>query len=184
VLSRLFTGLLVGFGPMLVAIALLFASKTMRSLNEATRPEHLILMQTYRVAGLVFLYPFWFHGTLPGAFALPAAIGDFLTGFLAPFIARAVARRRAHAVFWAVLWNAFGILDLIVAPIAAVLSHAQVLGIYPLALVPLFLGPPLGIMTHVYSLRNLALAARTGVSPGRDRSTAAPLAASPRLSSS
>jgi hypothetical protein len=44
-----------------------------------------------------------------------------------------------------------------VAPAAAILSHAQVIGLYPLSLVPLFIGPPLGILTHVYSLRNLAM---------------------------
>jgi len=27
----------------------------------------------------------------------------------------------------------------------------------PLAFVPLFFGPPLGILTHIYSLRNLAV---------------------------
>jgi hypothetical protein len=56
-----------------------------------------------------------------------------------------------------VAWNLFGILDLIVAPVAAVLSHAPVLSLYPMALVPLFVGPPLGILTHVLSLRNLAV---------------------------
>jgi hypothetical protein len=54
-------------------------------------------------------------------------------------------------------WNIFGLLDLIVAPAAAVLSQAQMIGLYPLSLVPLFIGPPLGILTHVYSLRNLAM---------------------------
>jgi hypothetical protein len=30
-----------------------------------------------------------------------------------------------------------------------------VLALYPISLVPLFIGPPLGILTHIYSLRNL-----------------------------
>jgi hypothetical protein len=181
--TRLLTGLLVGFGPMLAGIALLFTSKTMRLINEATRPDHLILMQTYRMAGLVFLYPFWFRGTLPTAFALPAALGDFLTGVLAPVVALAVSRRKSHAFVWAIVWNAFGILDLIVAPTAALLSQAQVLRIYALALVPLFLGPPLGILTHVYSLRNLARAARANTSGHPNRPIASPVAA-PGLTSS
>jgi hypothetical protein len=57
-------------------------------------------------------------------------------------------------------------LDLIVAPAAAILSQAQVLGLYPLSLIPLFLGPPLGILTHVYSLRNLATNSSTAVVEG------------------
>jgi len=48
-------------------------------------------------------------------------------------------------------------LDLIVAPATALYFQAQVLGIYPISLVPLFLGPPLGILTHILSLRNLAV---------------------------
>jgi hypothetical protein len=73
-----------------------------------------------------------------------------------------VAQKQRHALRWAVAWNLFGTLDLIVAPATALLFHAAVLGIYPLALVPLFLGPPLGILTHILSLRNLAVA-RTAV---------------------
>src|SRR5215813_1123079 len=117
-----------------------------------------ILAQTYRIAGLLFLYPFLYYGVLPAGFAVPAAVGDFLTGLAARLVGFAVAKRRPNASAWATAWNIFGVLDLIGAPIAAVLSHAQVLALYPLALVPLFVGPPLGLLTHVYSLRNLATA--------------------------
>jgi hypothetical protein len=54
----------------------------------------------------------------------------------------------------------FGIVDLTLAPVAAVLSRTGVIGMYPLSLVPLFVGPPMGILAHVYSIRNL-LAARS-----------------------
>jgi len=47
---------------------------------------------------------------------------------------------------------------IIVAPATALFFQARVLSIYPLALVPLFLGPSIGILTHIYSLRNLATA--------------------------
>ena len=161
--------LAVGFGPMLVAIALLFSSKTMRALNSATPPAWLIWAQTYRIAGLLFLYPFLYYDVLPAGFAVPAAVGDFLTGLAAPLVGFAVAKRRANAFAWATAWNIFGVLDLIVAPIAAVLSHAQVLVLYPLALVPLFVGPPLGLLTHVFSLRNLATAVSSDVAGPESR---------------
>jgi hypothetical protein len=105
-----------------------------------------------------FLFPFLYFGLVPAAFAIPAAVGDFLTGLAAPFVGSAVARRRPGALGWATAWNVFGIVDLVVAPAAAILSHAQVIAFYPLALVPLFVGPPVGILTHVYSLRNLSTA--------------------------
>src|SRR5262247_4742123 len=161
--------LAVGFGPMLVAMALLFSTKTMRALNSAMPPAWLIWAQTYRIAGLLFLYPFLYYGVLPVGFAVPAAVGDFLTGLVAPLVGFAVAKRRGYAFALAIAWNIFGILDLIVAPIAAVLSHAQVLALYPLALVPLIVGPPLGILTHVYSLRNLATADSSDVAGPESR---------------
>jgi hypothetical protein len=87
-------------------------------------------------------------------------VGDFLTGLAAPFVGSIVARRRPGALAWATAWNLFGIADLIVAPAVAIVSGAQLIGLYPLALVPLFVGPPLGILTHIYSLRNLSTAMR------------------------
>ena len=150
----------VGFGPMVLAAVLLFASRALRELNASMRPEWLVRVQAYRMGGLMFLFPFLYFGLVPAAFAVPAAVGDFLTGLAAPFVGAGLARRRPGALAWAVAWNIFGIVDLIVAPAAAVLSGAQVLALYPLALVPLFIGPPLGILTHICSLRNLSTAAR------------------------
>jgi hypothetical protein len=159
--------LAVGFGPVLLAAALLRTSSTLRALNAAMPAEWLIRIQAYRMGGLMFLFPFLYFGLVPAAFAVPAATGDFLTGLAAPFVASAVARRRRGARSWAVAWNVFGILDLLVAPAAAVLSRAEVLTIYPLSLVPLFIGPPLGILTHLYSLRNLYAVARGEAPQGR-----------------
>jgi hypothetical protein len=148
----------IGFGPLVVAIALLFFTRTMRAIDAATPPDWLIRVQIYRAAGFMFLFPFLYYGVLPAGFAIPAAVGDFLTGIAAPTVARHVAERRPGAFKLARAWNLFGIADLIVAPTAAVLTHAQVFAIYPLVLVPLFIGPPLGILTHIHSLRNLATA--------------------------
>jgi len=161
--SRLWLSLLVGFGPMFVGIAMLFVSKAIRQLNAVMPAQWLIWAQSYRMAGLMFLFPFLYYGVVPAAFAIPAAVGDFVTGALAPLAGLAVARRRPNAIRWATAWNLFGMLDLIVAPAAAVLSQAHVIGLYPLSLVPLFIGPPLGILTHVYSLRNLATLSSSAV---------------------
>lgn len=155
--SRLWLSVLVGFGPMFLAMAALYASNAMRQLNAAMPSHWLIWAQSYRMAGLMFLFPFLYYGIVPAAFAIPAALGDFVTGAFAPIVGFAVLRQKPHAMKWATAWNLFGVLDLIVAPAAAALSHAQVIGLYPLSLVPLFIGPPLGILTHVYSLRNLAV---------------------------
>jgi hypothetical protein len=153
---------LVALIPLVIALIALFTSKNLRAINTATPSAWLIAIQTYRVAGIMFIYPFVTHGILPSGFGYPAGIGDALTGIFAPSVALMVARNRANAVKWAVAWNLFGTLDLIDATATALAFQAPVLSIYPIALVPLFLGPPLGILTHVLSLRNLAVA-RTAV---------------------
>src|SRR5262249_15775870 len=137
-----------------------------RRINAAMPATWLIWAQTYRVAGLIFIFPYMYYGIVPASFAIPAAIGDAATGALAPFVALAVARRRPHAVLWATAWNLFGILDLLGAPGAAVLSNARLIGLYPLSLVPLFIGPPMGILVHIYSLRNLRVTASSVASDG------------------
>jgi hypothetical protein len=152
-----------------VGLVAIFGSKTLRTLNAATPPAWLIGVQTYRVAGVMFLWPFLAAGALPPGFGLPAGIGDVLTGLAAPFVAWAVARNHPGAHAWAVRWNWFGILDLVVAVAAAVLTRTTNIGRFPLVIVPLFLGPPLGILTHLYSLRNLAATrstTRTVAMPG------------------
>jgi hypothetical protein len=149
---------LVGFGPVIAAAVLLYRNRTLRAINDAMPSDWLIRAQMYRMAGIMFLYPSLYYGVLPAGFAIPAAVGDFLTGFAAPWVAASVARKRPGSLALATAWNFFGIADLLVAPVAAVLTQAQVLYLYPLALVPLFIGPPMGILAHVYSLRNLARA--------------------------
>jgi hypothetical protein len=155
-LRQLFSGL-VALVPLLVAVVWLFASKTGGALNAATEPASLISIQFYRVAGAAFIFPYLAYGALPRGFALPAGIGDVLTGLFAPLVAWSVLRNRRGSRATAVAWNIFGILDLLVAPMAAIFSGARILEMFPLSLVPLFVGPPLGILTHIYSLRNLTV---------------------------
>lgn len=150
--------------PIVLGIASLFGSRTLRAINAATPSPWLIWPQVYRVAGGMFLYPFLYYGVLPGGFAWPAGLGDMLTGALAPLVGMMVARDAPHARAWATLWNVLGLVDLVVAPVSALQSGAAVALIYPLALVPLFIGPPLAVLLHVFSLRNLWVA-RTLESP-------------------
>jgi hypothetical protein len=166
-------GLLLEMAALVVAgIVALFASKSLRELNAVMPPAWLIAVQFYRVLGLIFLWPMWSSGVLSGTFALPAGIGDVLTGLAAPLVAWAVARRRPGSHGLAVAWNWFGIADLVVAPAAAVLAHSTNVGRFPLVVVPLFLGPPLGILTHIYSLRNLRISRNAAVSASRPSSVA------------
>lgn len=152
---RVLITLLALVAPIIAGIAALFSSRTLRVINAATPSHWLIWPQIYRVFGGMFLYPFLYYGVLPGGFAWPAGAGDMLVGLFAPLVALAVARGTPRARTWAILWNVLGLVDLILAPASALATGAAVAIIYPLALVPLFVGPPLAVLLHVFSLRNL-----------------------------
>jgi hypothetical protein len=122
--------------------------------------------QTFRVGGVFFLVA-WSAGSLPGAFALPAALGDIAVGLTAPLVAAAVARRRPGHRAIALAWNLAGVADLITAVTMGVTHSSSSFGVlagairtdalgrYPFSLIPSFL-VPLALLLHVTSLRRLA----------------------------
>jgi hypothetical protein len=124
-------------------------------------PVHwMIALQTYRIVGGLFLYPFMTEGILTPGFAWPAGVGDVLTGLAAPFVAYAVLHNtpRARALFYA--WTVFGIADLIVAPLSAAIWGFGVDGrdmSFAVTAIPLFLGPPFGILIHIMTWRAFEL---------------------------
>ena len=108
----------------------------------------------------MFLYLFWAEGSLSWGFARNAGWGDVAVGTTAPLVAAMLATRHrlTRPVLWA--WCVLGILDLIVAPVSARLYGPGALGDFPLSVIPLFLGPPLGILLHLAVLRADHLQAR------------------------
>ena len=54
---------------------------------------------------VLFLFPFLAYGVLPAGFAVPAAVGDMITGALALQLGWALARGRSQATKSAVAWN-------------------------------------------------------------------------------
>ena len=69
------------FIPVLVALVLLMRSERVAAVLDATPPCWLIGVQVYRILGGIFVAQ-WASGNAPGAFALPAGIGDVLVGLL------------------------------------------------------------------------------------------------------
>jgi hypothetical protein len=120
-------------------------------------------VQFYRVVGGIFLIAY-LQDDVPGAFALPAGIGDVLVGIAAPFAAVALASRGVDRAWPLVTaWCAMGIADLVVAVSCGFLtapSSFQQLALsepntaitsYPLVLIPVF-AVPLSIVLHVFVL--------------------------------
>lgn len=75
---------------------LLLLSGTFRSIIAAIPRHWLIGIQTFRVLGGVFLIRY-FQGDLPGLFAIPAGVGDLLTGIFAPLVTGCIQARPMHA---------------------------------------------------------------------------------------
>jgi hypothetical protein len=98
-----------------VAWALCVARYLWPRLRAMDRVEALCAIATlhsFRFFGLVFLLPGFVGPELPGAFAAPAAYGDFTTALLAIL---ALSTARVRALFWPLVWafNVLGVADLI-----------------------------------------------------------------------
>ena len=138
--------------PWLAGVWFMFSS-TGSSLLRATPVHRLISLSFYRVVGIIFLYCYYVCGTLSRGFALNAGWGDVLTGVLAIPVAMMVKNgtRYSHLAF--ALWTLIGIGDLILAPASAAMYGAKQLTNFPINLIPLFLGPPFGILLHLITVR-------------------------------
>lgn len=119
----------------------------------------LIGLNAMRTLGVLFLLDVA-AGTLSGPFPFSAGLGDIITGALAIPLALRVARREELPARAIARWNAFGILDLVVAVALGVTSAAgsplqlihagvgsQAVQLLPLCLVPTVL-VPFYLITH------------------------------------
>jgi hypothetical protein len=138
----------------LAAGYLALLSRTVRAII-ANIPQHwLIGIQTFRVLGGVFLIRY-FQGELPGIFAIPAGVGDVITGVLAPFVAYWWFVGKPYARTAAIAWNLFGMADLIDAVAIGALTRGAGGGIvFPIILIPVY-AVPRAFLLHSYSLIGL-----------------------------
>src|ERR1051326_7896769 len=127
---------------------LFLLSPTFREIIAAI-PQHLLIgIQTFRILGGVFLVRY-FQGELPGLFAIPAGVGDVLTGIFAPLVAYWWFAGKPYARAAAIAWNLFGVADLVNAVAIGWLTGGGGGGIvFPVVLLPFepspraFLPPP------------------------------------------
>ena len=111
-----------------------------------------------RVGGGIFLV-LWADGRLPWQFALPAGIGDVVTGCSAIVVAALLAQKSPRALRAAYGWCLFGITDLVMAVTMGGMTspgRAHLLALdapnllissYPLVMVPTF-AVPLALILH------------------------------------
>lgn len=152
------TNLIVVFLALALCLAL---SSSLRSL--VANQRRLTWLHVWRLEGVVFLI-LMAAGQMPALWALPAGIGDIIVGVTAPFVATRLATPGGRKL--AVVFNLFGMADLVVAVALGVMTSpgptqvlhthptSELVTQFPLALVPTFL-VPLAFTIHVISLWQL-----------------------------
>ena len=145
----------------LAAGYLLLFSRTFRAILSGIPQHWLIGIQTFRVIGVVFIVRY-FQGQLSGVFALPAGVGDFLTGLFAPLVAYWWVAGRPYARTAAIGWNLFGMADMVIAVVLGALTGGGGGGIaFPIVLIPTY-AVPRAFLIHSYSLIGLLPGAEGG----------------------
>lgn len=165
------------FLPIVAGAIVLWKSETLSRIIDAAPQSWLVGVQFYRILGFNFLALLGI-GTLPGAFALPAGVGDVLVGVLAPFVGLMYARGAERRDSFVLAWNVFGILDLLVALTTGFLTSPspfqrlslsapnELITAFPLVMIPVFV-VPVSILLHLMSLMKLR---RAGVQRTRSPS--------------
>lgn len=139
--------------PPALWLLLLMRSKAIAAILDATPPSVLVGFQVFRVFGFVFLV-LWAAGRAPATFALPAGIGDVMTGLLALPAAIYIQRRAPHWRVAGYALNTIGLTDFAIAlSIAVFVAPAGTR--YPLNMIATF-AVPLYITLHGLSLWQLA----------------------------
>ena len=149
-------------GPPILFVIAYSLSARVRSLSLGLDLRLLTAMQAWRIIGAMFLVLMIFR-LLPGTFAWPAGIGDFMVGAYAPFVVLVMSRRTPGWRKHVVLLNLLGLLDFVGAIGGGVLSGSSPIGILrgdvttdimqklPLSLIPTF-GVPFWIILYIISL--------------------------------
>ena len=138
----------------LAAGYLVLLSPTFRDIIAGIPQHWLIGIQTFRILGGVFLVRY-FQGELPGVFAIPAGVGDVLTGIFAPVVAYWWFTGKPYARAAAIAWNLFGMADLVNAVAIGWLTGGGGGGIvFPIVLIPIY-AVPRAFLVHSYSLIGL-----------------------------
>jgi len=157
--------------PVVIGLVAATRSRRIAAAVDAAPPSWLVGVQVYRVLGGIFLVQ-WLDGALPGAFAVPAGVGDVLVGLLALPVAAYAASGRRGSTAAMVAWNVLGIADLVNALTLGFLStpgpwqllahdHPNLLvGVYPTAMIPAF-AVPLSLILHGVSLWQLRRRSRS-----------------------
>lgn len=152
--------------PILTGVAGYALSPAFRAWTGRLSLTWLVGLHLWRFVGLGFVLG-WLVGRLPGGFAIPEGLGDIVAaaGALAllPSLRRGTASRT-----WLLVWNTFGLVDLVSALTVGLLYSNGPLGVlsrggvttepmvlFPVSLIPTFF-VPLFILIHLLTFARIS----------------------------
>ncbi len=136
-------------------IAQLFAWPRLRMMNRDQALLVLVAPHMFlRFIGLSLLVPGVVSPSLPAAFAVPAAYGDFVAGIFAVIATVALSRRASWAMAFVWLFNSWGAADLLFAAFQGLRVQIDPGALGAAFYIPTAVVPPL-LVTHALIIRLL-----------------------------
>jgi hypothetical protein len=147
--------------PLIVFLLWFRLSTGFRQFVLSLNPRTLTMVQSWRVAGFVFL-ALYTYSILPGNLALPAGWGDIAIGVTAPLASMKLANSAHRKGF--IAWQMLGMLDLAMAIAMGTMSRivnphgisTEPMTVLPLSLIPTFAVPFL-FMLHIICIAQAKL---------------------------
>ncbi|MBP6385667.1 MAG: hypothetical protein KA327_03515 [Pseudarcicella sp.] len=134
-----------------------YRSKLFQSILEKSTLQSLVKLHIFRLIGVFFILLYCYN-TLPKYFAFLAGMGDMITAITSVWVAHKIAQKSINAKKWALIWNTFGLLDIIItAFLANILTKismdtgsmgVDILAQFPFCIIPAY-APPTIIFLHV-----------------------------------
>ena len=148
---------------LLLLMGIVFNLPFYKKLLTAIPANKMVLLHRFRFIGSFFII-LWLFGQLPMVFALIAGLGDVITALSSTWVAKQLSSKKANAQKWAMLWNTFGLLDILVTSTTAILLTkasittgalgVDILAVFPFCFIPAF-APATIIFLHMSIYRKL-----------------------------
>ena len=148
---------------LLLLMVVVFNTGFYKGLLKTIPVDELILLHRFRLIGSFFIILLLLE-LLPPVFALIAGIGDVVTALSSFWVAKMIRENRKYASKAAIIWNSFGLLDILITSTTAVLLTkisietgalgVDVLATFPFCFIPAF-APATIIFLHISIYRKL-----------------------------
>ncbi len=151
------------FPLLLFYIIIISNTSSYKKVLKEVELSKLISVHIFRLIGSYFII-LYIYNLLPKSIALIAGIGDITTAITSLFVAKAILQKKVYAKKLALLWNTFGMLDIIATSTLAILLTKQSidtgsLGVeflaeFPFCFIPAF-APATILFLHISIFRKI-----------------------------